>query len=79
MTCPSVSGPFRRQGILSALVDAALLGQGYAFALALPDQGALKFGEAAHDQDHEIGHGGVLADGQPFFEELDPHPPPGSP
>jgi hypothetical protein len=39
--------PFRRQGLLSPLVGATLIGQGDAFALAFPDQRPLEFSEGA--------------------------------
>lgn len=38
-TLHQFGGPFRSQRLLSALVDAALLGEGDAFALAFTDQG----------------------------------------
>src|SRR3546814_19229690 len=45
----------------------------YAFALPLPDQGALEFGERTHDREHQVGHRGILArEGQAFLHELDP-------
>lgn len=41
--------PLRCERLLPALVDAALLGQGNAFALAFPAQGPLEVGEGTHD------------------------------
>jgi hypothetical protein len=49
--------PFRCEGLFPSLVSAALLGQGDAFPLAFPDEGAFEFGEGAHDGEHEVGHG----------------------
>src|SRR3546814_17584810 len=45
----------------------------YAFALPLPYQVALEFGERTHDREHQVGHRGILArEGQAFLHELDP-------
>ena len=53
----------------------ALPGQGNAFPLPLPVQGAFELGEGPHDGEHEVGHGGVLAgEDQTRFDELHPHP-----
>lgn len=62
------------QGFLAASVRASLLGQGYAFALPLTDQGALELGEGPHHRQHQVGHWRVLAgEYQPFLQELDAH------
>lgn len=51
-----------------------MLGQGNAFPLAFPNEGAFEFCEGTHHGEHEVGHGGVLAgDDQAFFDEFDPH------
>lgn len=54
--------PFRREGLLPPFIRTALLGQRDAFPLAFPDEGAFELSEGTHDGEHEIGHGGVLAD-----------------
>src|SRR3546814_14927178 len=53
-------------------IGAALLGERDAFTLAFADQGALEFGEGAHDREHEIGHRRILAgEGKAFLDEFD--------
>jgi len=69
-------GPFRCEGLLSSLVGSALFGQRNPFALTFPDQGAFEFCEGAHDGEHQVGHGRVVAgEDQALFYELDTHAP----
>ena len=64
-------GPFRSEGLFPPFVGAALFGQGDAFPLAFPDEGA---GEGSHYGEHEVGHGGVLAgEDQALLDELHPY------
>jgi hypothetical protein len=42
--------------------------------LAFSDEGVLEIGEGAHDGEHEVGHGGVLAgEDKAVFDELHLH------
>src|SRR3546814_464 len=64
---------FRSEGTFPPAISTALSGDRNAFALPLPDQGALEFGERTHDREHQVGHRGILArEGQAFLHELDP-------
>src|SRR3546814_19431600 len=63
---------FRSQHLFAPTIGAALLGERDAFTLAFADQGALEFGEGAHDREHEIGHRRILAgEGKAFLDEFD--------
>jgi hypothetical protein len=67
-------GPIWCEGLFPPFVGSALLGEGDAFPLAFPDEGTFEFGEGTHDGEHEIGHGGVLADkDQALLHELHPY------
>lgn len=72
------AGPAQRDvpvsGSFSALVGAALPGQGDAFPLPFPEEGTFEFSEGGtHDGEHEIGHkGGLTDEDQVLSDELHP-------
>ena len=49
--------PFRRESLFPAFVCAALLGQGDAFPLAFPDEGAFEFGEGTMTESMRLAMG----------------------
>jgi hypothetical protein len=58
-----------------AAVGAALLGQGDALALPVPDKRSFELGERTHHGEQQGGHRGVLSGkGELFLHELHPHP-----
>ncbi len=72
-TAVQLGDHFVGEGTFPPAISTALSGDRNAFALPLPDQGALEFGERTHDREHQVGHRGILArEGQAFLHELDP-------
>src|SRR3546814_17085364 len=64
---------FVGEGTFPPAISTALSGDRNAFALPLPDQGALEFGERTHDRAQQVGHRGILArDGPAFLHALEP-------